>query len=45
MNKKKLKKILKRIEDQQKNIENLNHQQRWMLNIIMKKYNISDVVE
>jgi hypothetical protein len=45
VNKKKLKKILKRIEDQQKNIENLNHQQRWMLNIIMKKYNISDVVE
>lgn len=45
MNKKKLKKILKRIEDQQKNIENLNHQQRWMLNIIMKKYNIPDVVE
>jgi hypothetical protein len=43
--KKKLNKILKRIEEQQQNIENLNHQQRWMLNIIMKKYNISDVVE
>jgi hypothetical protein len=45
VNKKKLNKILKRIEEQQKNIENLNHQQRWMLNIMMKKYNIPDVVE
>jgi hypothetical protein len=43
--KKKLKKIQKKLREQEQNIENLNYQQRWMLKILMEKFQIPGSID
>jgi len=45
LKKKKIEKIQKKLEEQQQNLENLNHQQRWMLKILMEKFQIPGTTE